>query len=57
MCLPSGALLISCRDERTDGQLCECDGGDHRLDGKAGRILDPRQHDHRAGVEDAAPVL
>ena len=56
MCLACGPLFIRSGDERADAQFGEGDRGDERLIGEERRILDARQENDRARVEDAARV-
>ena len=50
------AFLVCGRHEGTDGQLGERHRGDEQLHGEKPLIGDPRQQDHRAGIQNAAFV-
>ena len=54
--LTRGAFLVCRRQERPDGQLGEGHRGDERLHRKETLILDPRQENQRARIENAALV-
>jgi len=51
MGLACDTLPLGLRDERTDGELGERDGRDHRLVGSKLRLLDPREKEERGGVQ------
>ena len=56
MRLPGSALLIRCRDERSNREFGKRDRGDQRLLGQEQWIIESRERDDRARVENSAFV-